>query len=342
MARRRQNSRRAVVCGGSGFLGSHLADALTDRGVQVTIFDRRPSPYLRPGQRMVLGDILDPDAVKPVLAGCDYIYHFAGLADLDDATTQALETVRLNIMGTVTLLDAAVQARVKRFIYASTVYVYSALGGFYRCSKQAGELYVEEYQQRYGLDYTILRHGTLYGPRADARNSLYRYLRQGLIEGRIEFTGSREDRREYIHVRDAARLSVDVLADEFRNQHILLTGQDPMKVIDLLQMIREILSGAVTINFASQPNTAHYVMTPYSFLPKVGHKLVSTRYHDMGQGLLECLHELHAELKGATPCGLSGHKTPRRQGSAGSAPASPTPSRKRQSRTPALTGDIAS
>ena len=286
----------AVVFGGSGFLGSHLADALTDRGCQVTIFDRMASPYLRPTQRMIVGDILDREAVLKTLEGCDYAYHFAGLSDLDDASTQPLETVRLNIMGTVLLLDAAVRSGVKRFIYASTIYVYSALGGFYRCSKQAGELYVEEYQRCYGLDYTILRHGTLYGPRADARNSIHRYLQQGLIDGKIQFTGSREDVREYIHVRDAARLSVEILSDEFRNQHIIVTGHSAMKATDLLNMVQEILNKNVIVEFVDTPSKAHYVVTPHSFVPRAGNKLVSTCYIDMGQGLLECLSEIYQKL----------------------------------------------
>ncbi|HBQ38700.1 MAG TPA: NAD-dependent epimerase [Candidatus Omnitrophica bacterium] len=287
---------KVVVCGGSGFLGSHVADALTERGYDVTIFDRQPSAHATPTQRMVVGDILDGEAAAQVFQGCDYVYHFAGLADLDDAAVTSVETVEQNVRGTVILLEAARNAGVKRFVYASTVYVYSHLGGFYRCSKQAGELYVEEYHRRYGLDYTILRHGTLYGPRASQQNSLQRYLRQGLVEGRIAFTGSKEDVREYLHVRDAARLSVEILSEGFRNQHIIITGHHPMKAVDLLSMIREILHRDVTITFTNTPNAAHYVVTPYSFSPKVGNKLVSNCYIDMGQGLLECLHEIYARL----------------------------------------------
>ena len=292
---------RAVVFGGSGFLGSHLADALSERGLQVTLFDKAPSPFRNPQHDMLLGDILDPDAVSRAMRGCDYVYHFAGLADLDDATTQARKTVEQNILGTALLLDAAVAARIKRFIFASTIYVYSELGGFYRCSKQSGELYVEEYQRRFGLDYTILRHGTLYGPRADERNSLHRYLQQALRERCIRFSGSPGDVREYIHVRDAARLSVQILDEEFRNQHIILTGHHPTKVVDLLNMIREMLGGNVQIEFDESPNKAHYVLTPYSFHPKIGHKLVSTRYIDMGQGLLECLQHIHTDLRERQP-----------------------------------------
>jgi UDP-glucose 4-epimerase len=244
---------------------------------------------------MIVGDVLDGVSVLKAVKGCDYVYHFAGLADLDDATTKPLDTVKKNIMGTTVILDAAVQTSVKRFVYASTIYVYSDLGGFYRCSKQAGELYVEEYQTRYGLEYTVLRYGTLYGPRADKRNSLYRYLKQGLLEGRIQFGGSKDDIREYIHVRDAARLSVDILSEAFRNQHIIITGHHPTRATDLLNMIRDILNREVVIEFTDVPNNAHYAITPYSFIPKIGNKLVSNCYVDMGQGLLECIHDIYSK-----------------------------------------------
>lgn len=290
---------KAVVFGGSGFLGGHVADALSDKGYEVTIFDLKESSYARENQRVVLGDILNSASVSKAIEGADYVYHFAGLADLDDATTRPLETVQKNIMGTVTILEAAAQADIKRFVYASTIYVYSQLGGFYRCSKQAGELYVEEYQKRYGLEYTILRYGTLYGPRSDSRNTLYRYLKQGLVEGKINFIGSESDVREYIHVRDAARLSAEILSDAYRNQHIIITGHHPMKVTELLDMVREILNREVVIEYGSVPRNSHYTLTPYSFIPKIGNKLVSSSYVDMGQGLLECLHEIYSSVNAA-------------------------------------------
>ena len=284
---------RAVVFGGSGFLGSHVADALTSRGHDVTVFDLRPSPHVSERQRMIIGDITDAELVRTALTDADVAYQFADMADLDDATTKPVETIKRNVLGTASILDAAVDTGVKRFVYASTVYVYSDLGGFYRCSKQAGEIYVEEYQRQYGLDCTILRYGSLYGPRADSRNSLFRYLRQALVEHRIHYTGLKTDVREYIHVRDAARLSVDVLSDEFKGCHIVISGHHPTKATDLLKMIEEILNCPLQIEYADIPNPTHYSITPYSFTPKVGDKLVSSRYVDMGQGLLECLREIH-------------------------------------------------
>ena len=187
------------------------------------------------------------------------------------------------------------KAGIKRFIFGSTIYVYSGLGGFYRCSKQACELYIEEYQKAYGLDFTILRYGSLYGPRAGATNSIRRYLQEGLQSQRIAYPGTGNEVREYIHVKDAAKLSVDILAQEYKNQHIIITGHHPMKAGEMLAMIEEILDQKVTINFAHNTSQSHYNITPYLFIPKIGKKLVSNCYTDMGQGFLECLHEISDE-----------------------------------------------
>ena len=284
--------KEVIVFGGSGFLGSHVADVLSERGHSVTVFDVKESSYLKQDQKMIKGNIQDYGQVLDAMKGKEIVYHFAGLADLDTATTQPLETVNQNVVGTIHLLDAAKEEKVERFIFASTIYVYSTLGGFYRCSKQAGELYIEEYQKRYGLNFTILRYGTLYGPRADTRNSICRFLRSGLDSGKITFAGSGEETREYINVRDASKLSVDILSAEFKNEHIIITGHYPMKAKDVFKIITEILGNKVFVEYQNNKNDAHYEMTPYSFTPKIGNKLVSNCYVDMGQGLLECLYEI--------------------------------------------------
>lgn len=284
---------KAIVFGGSGFIGSYVADYLTRSGHEVAVFDLKPSPYLLPGQEMIIGDILDEDTVANAVQGCDYLYDFAGIADLDDATTRPIDTIHQNILGTATLLEAARKHQIKRFIYASTIYVYSDKGGFYRCSKQATEIYLEEYARAFGLNYTVLRYGTVYGPRADSRNSVYRYLKQAIEDGKIVCGATGHEMREYIHVKDAARLSVDILSDEYCNQRIIITGHHSMRFEDMLYMINEILGNRIDIEFTGIEDQDHYSITPYSFVPKIGQKLVSNYYVDMGQGLLECINELY-------------------------------------------------
>ena len=290
---------KAIVFGGSGFLGSHVSDALSDAGYEVAIFDLNVSPYLSAAQEMIVGDILDRDAVRQAIHGCQYVYNFAGIADLDDASTRPVDTVLKNIYGNTIILDACRECAPERYIYASTIYVHSEKGGFYRCSKQASELYIEEYRRRFGLDFTILRYGTLYGPRADRRNSIYRYLKQALTEKSLCVDAHGDELREYIHVRDAARLSVEVLDEQYVDSHVTITGHQAIRFYDLLATIQEMLGGNVKIELGESPqNGNHYARTPYSFAPKNGCKLTSNYYTDIGQGLLECLAELHHELLG--------------------------------------------
>ncbi len=285
---------KIIIFGGSGFLGSHVADALHEAGHDVTIFDMRESPFLSEGQKMVVGDILDTEHVNRAVKRMDVVYNFAGIADINEAASMPIETVQYNIMGNTIILEAARLAEVKRFIFASTVYVYSNMGSFYRCSKNACELYIENYQQQYGLDYTILRYGTLYGTRADERNSVFRFLKEAMTSGSISYSGDGSEVREYINVLDAAKGSVEVLSEEFRNQHVILTGHQPMKVGDLFAMIREMLGKEVEVKYTKPDEKgAHYSITPHSFIPKVGKKLVSHYYTDMGQGLLICMQEQH-------------------------------------------------
>ena len=73
---------KVVVIGGSGFMGSHTADVLTEQGYHVTVFDQQHSPWLSDVQEMVVGDMLDRAVVDKVLEGARYVYHFAGIADL--------------------------------------------------------------------------------------------------------------------------------------------------------------------------------------------------------------------------------------------------------------------
>jgi len=191
--------KKAVVIGGSGFIGSHVADHLSNSGYQVTIYDKAESQWLREDQEFINGNIQDGEKLKKIIAGADVVYNFAALADLNQAIEQPIKTVNINILGNINVMEACHAHGVKRFIYASTVYVHSREGGFYRCSKQASESYVEEYQKTYGLNYTILRYGSLYGPRADETNGLYRVVKLALDNGIVRYEGDVDSMREYIH-----------------------------------------------------------------------------------------------------------------------------------------------
>lgn len=287
---------KVVVFGGSGFLGSHVADALTDAGHDVNVYDISPSRYLRSSQSMIVGDILDSRKVEEAVMDANVVYNFAGVADINDASLRPLDSVKYNILGNSVILEACRKAKVKRFVFASSLYVYSKAGSFYRSTKQACELLIENYHDAFGLPYTILRYGSLYGPRSDDKNFIHRVIRQALTQGKIVREGDGEETREYIHVLDAARGSVDILSKEFANQHVILTGQQQMKIKDLLIMIKEMLDNKIKIEFLSANKNHHYEITPYSFSPKIGKRLTGRAYLDLGQGILNSISTIYMDI----------------------------------------------
>ena len=290
---------KVVVIGGSGFMGSHTADALSNCGYKVTIFDKHRSPWLRDDQEMVLGDILDRNAVEDAVKGATAVYHYAGIADIGEASQRPFDTINLNVMGTTVALDASIKSNVNRFVYASTMYVYSPYGSFYRASKQAAETVIEAYSEKFGMKYTLLRYGSLYGPRAQNWNGLRRFVSQIVNEGKLDYFGTGKERREYIHVLDAARLSVDVLDEAHENAAITVTGSQVLNSSELISMIFEIAGCDPDVKFNGDKETNdHYIMTPYRYTPKKAKKLVPEEFVDVGQGILELVEEIHKEKEG--------------------------------------------
>ena len=143
---------KIVVLGGSGFLGSHIADALSKKGHNVIIFDKKKSKWIKKNQKIVIGNILNFESLKKVIRGSQIVYNFAALANIGYAKYKPIETVKINILGTLNALTLSKKYNVERFIQASTIYATSEEGGFYARSKKAAEDYIEEFQNIYGLN----------------------------------------------------------------------------------------------------------------------------------------------------------------------------------------------
>ena len=77
--------KKALVIGGSGFMGSHTADELSKNGYEITIFDKKISPWILNNQKIIIGDLMNLEELKKAAKGMDYIYHFAGIADIGEA-----------------------------------------------------------------------------------------------------------------------------------------------------------------------------------------------------------------------------------------------------------------
>ncbi len=278
---------KILVIGGSGFLGSHVVDQLVKNNYEVINYDLRKSTYAPSSVKQVIGDLNDVNLLNKSIRGVDIVYHFAALSDLNDSVNKPSETVQTNIMGTVNILEQSKINKVKRFIYASTVYVNSKEGSFYKCSKQAAELYIKEYFREYGLEYTILRYGSLYGPRSDERNGLYNIVKRAINEKILLYEGNKDAMREFIHVEDAAKSSVEILDKNYVNNNVILTGLESFKVADLLKLIGEMIDLNKEVEFVENDREKHYIRTPYSYEENIGRKYIPENHIDLGQGLLQ-------------------------------------------------------
>ena len=288
---------KCLVTGGSGFLGSHLADVLVKRGHEVTIFDRKLSKWKKTNQKMIIGNLLNYNFLEKAIIGKDVIFHFAALSDLSESLYQPVKTIKSNILGTAYVLELCRKHKIKRFVHASTIYVNSNQGGFYRSSKKAAEDYVEEYQKRYGLDFTILRFGSLYGDRSNKSNGVRQIVDDALKNKEISYIGTSKTIREYIHVKDAAKATADILKSKYKNQHIMITGKSKIKLPYLLRILSKILKIKKEIRFKNKKIPGHYVFSPYTYVPIKGKKFYIRSGINFKKGLKNLIKELKNNKK---------------------------------------------
>lgn len=284
--------KKIIVFGGCGFIGNYVVEELINNGYNVFAADLNPSKYIEE-KYFVECDILDKNSVNNLIEDASIVYNFAGFANLDDAIANPIKALELNVMGNLNILEACKNHNVKRFIYASSAYAMSDKGSFYGISKLTSEKITEEYYKKFGLEFTIVRYGSVYGERDYHNNYIYNLLKNSLKTGEINHSGDGEEIREYIHVADVAKLAVDIIqSDDFINEHIILTGVERMQRKELFEMINEILGGKLKINLNKDGYYNHYQTTPYSFMPTRSKKLTANPYIDMGQGLLDCLKDI--------------------------------------------------
>lgn len=278
--------------GGCGFIGSYLVEELGRRNYDVLAADIVLSDFVD-RSRFVFCDILDRESVRKVVQGADFVYNLAGVVDINEAIADPLRTMQLNVIGNLNILEASRESRVKRFVYSSSAYAMNEKGSFYGISKLACEKIIEEYYKRFGLKFTILRYGSVYGEREFKNNYIYNLVKEAILTGKIVHETDGEEIRDYIHVRDVAKLSVDIIeSEQYENEHIILTGVERIKRKELFEMINEILGGKLKIIFQGKQPEMRYKITPYSIYPSSCKKLIPNLYIDMGQGILDCIKDI--------------------------------------------------
>jgi UDP-glucose 4-epimerase len=259
---------RVLVTGGSGFIGSHVVDKLRLRGHEPVIYDLRPSPWHEPGSvETVLGSITDREALERALHSCDAVAHLAAVADVNDVHAEPEDAERVNARGTVAVLEAARRAGVKRIVYASTIWVYSdcepdevdeetllpAPSHLYTSTKLAGELYCKAYQELYGIDYTILRFGIPYGPRAREAAVIPAFVGKALRGEPLTLAGDGSQSRRFVYVEDLADGVALGLEDVATNRVYNLASSENVTIRRIAETIKDELGDVEIVHTEARP-----------------------------------------------------------------------------------------
>jgi nucleoside-diphosphate-sugar epimerase len=178
---RQTASVRTLVTGGAGFIGSHLVDSLIESGHEVTVLDNLVSGYrdnVNPAARLIEADVTDPAAVAKAVAGAEIAFHLAAARSVLASVHNPLETDRINSGGSLTVLEVAREAGVRRVVITSSSSVYGGAAVIptpesasliprspYAVSKLAGEHYARVYWELHGVETVALRLFNVFGPR---------------------------------------------------------------------------------------------------------------------------------------------------------------------------------
>ena len=302
-------NRKALVFGGSGFIGSHVVVELLQRGYKVLNYDRNPFPLeeKKGNYSFVQGNMANGEQVISLIQEfCpSVVYNFASECDI----RRCMENPYVVIFDTTTNLHILEGMRrlasslpksssqpLPHLVYASSVYVHNELSGPYGIGKRSCEDWIRYYASRYGFTFTLLRYGTVYGPGAGGGNSVRRIIEEALKTGKISYYGTGEEVREYIHVDDVARCSVQVLDQGYeKNMAVVVSGICPTKAKDLVRMLKDILGEEYEMEFRGEKVFDHYEITPYKSTVRPVRKIVLDAYFDLGAGLFQVVEDLRSE-----------------------------------------------
>ena len=251
-------SQTVLVTGGAGFIGSHIVDALVDRGHRVIVMDDLSSgrqDNVNEAAELQVLDIRSEEAAKLIDRGRPTIlFHLAAQMDVRRSTEDPAFDASVNILGTLNLLTAAVKAGVNQFIFSSTggaIYgeqdIYPAPEDHptrpvspYGVSKLAGERYLFYFHDQEGLDVTCLRYANVYGERQNPHGEagvVAIFLRLLYSEKAPVINGDGLQTRDYIHVSDVVRANMAAMGRP--GFHIFNVGTGiESSVVDLYQGIR--------------------------------------------------------------------------------------------------------
>jgi UDP-glucose 4-epimerase len=219
---------RALVIGGAGFIGSHLADALVREGCAVRILDNFATGQranLNPAAEVIEGDIREIASIRPAFAGVDCVFHTAALPRVMLSIEHPVETHMVNVVGTLNALIAARDAKVGHFIYSGSSSVYGDQDVLplretmtpnplnpYALQKLGGEQYTRMFHRLFGMRTLTLRYFNVYGPRMTTEGAYVTvisvFIRERLAGRPLTIHGDGSQTRDFTHVSDVVRANL--------------------------------------------------------------------------------------------------------------------------------------
>jgi len=219
---------KTLVTGGAGFIGSNLVDELIKQGHEVLVLDNLSTgkkENLNPKAKFVQADITNLEQIKPHFVGIDYVFHLAALPRVQWSIENPIETHNVNINGTLNVLLAARDAKVKRLVYSASSSAYGDTQVLplkedllpmpmspYGLHKYVGEHYTRLFSLLYGLETVSLRYFNVYGPRMAFEGAyvtvIARFLEQKREGKKMTITGDGTQTRDFTYVSDVVAANI--------------------------------------------------------------------------------------------------------------------------------------
>lgn len=256
---------KVAITGGSGFIGSHVVDAMIGAGHEVTVIDHRVRPH-RDDVSFEDVDLMDLSSVLSATRGIEHIFHLAAVSNVNAAHKYPVYTTALNVMGTVHVLESARINGARRVYLASTVWVYNGTpngevadetlpfylngaGHIYTSSKIASEMLCHNYQQLYDVPITVLRYGIPYGPRMREEMLIPVFIKKALSGQPLTIAGKGDQFRKFLYVTDIAQAHLSAMSEKAANETYNLEGTWRVTVLEVAEGIRNLIGDHVRIEF---------------------------------------------------------------------------------------------